>query len=252
MKLSIITAVYNNVRTIEDCIRSVLSQTHPDIEYIVIDGGSRDGTVDLIKKHQGCIAKFVSEPDKGMYDALNKGIGMASGDVIGFLHADDLYADTTVIETVAANMAVHGVDSCYGDLLYVQKENTERTIRYWRSCPYKEGSFQRGWMPPHPTFFVRKKVYEEHGVFDTSFRIAADYELMLRFVEKCRISTAYIPAVLVKMRMGGASNRSIRNLMIKTGEDYRAWTVNGLHRRFYTVPFKNLSKVPQFFGARIA
>jgi glycosyltransferase involved in cell wall biosynthesis len=250
MKLSIITAVYNNVRTINTCMESVLSQIHPDIEYIVIDGGSRDGTVDAVNKHNGHIAKFVSEPDNGIYDALNKGIRMASGEVIGFLHADDFYADTTVLETVAATMASHCVDSCYGDLLYVQKEHTERPIRYWKSCPYKDGLFQSGWMPPHPTFFVRKKIYEAHGVFDSSFRIAADYELMLRFLEKYRISTAYIPSVLVKMRMGGASNRSLRNMMIKTAEDYRAWKVNSLHRRFYTIPFKTLSKVRQFLVAR--
>jgi glycosyltransferase len=252
MKISIITAVYNNVRTINSCMESVLGQTHPDIEYIIVDGGSRDGTVDAIEKHKGNIAKFISEPDNGIYDALNKGIRMASGDVIGFLHADDLYTNNKVLETVAANMALHGVDSCYGDLLYVHKENTERTVRYWKSCPYKDGLFQRGWMPPHPTFFVRKKVYEEHGVFNTSFRIAADYELMLRFLEKNRISTVYIPEVLVKMRMGGASNRSLRNMMVKTVEDYLAWKVNSLHRRFYTIPFKNLSKVGQFIFDRTA
>jgi len=250
MKISIITAVYNNVRTISSCMESVLSQTHPDLEYIIVDGGSQDGTADVIRKYRKNIAKFVSEQDNGIYDALNKGIRMASGDVIGFLHADDLYADNTVIETVAANMALHDVDSCYGDLIYVQKDNTRRTIRYWKSCPYKEGLFQRGWMPPHPTFFVRRKVYEAHGVFDTSFRISADYELMLRFLEKNRISTVYIPEVLVKMRMGGASNRSFRNMMVKTAEDYRAWKVNSLRRRFYTIPFKNLSKVRQFFFAR--
>jgi len=252
MKISIITAVYNNVQTINSCVESVLSQTHPSIEYIVIDGGSRDGTIDAIRKYKGGIAKFISEPDAGTYDALNKGIGMASGDVIGFLHADDFYAANTVIGTVAAHMALHGVDSCYGDLMYVQKDNTERPIRYWRSCPYTDGLFLRGWMPPHPTFFVRKKVYDAYGVFDTSFRIAADYELMLRFLEKYRISSAYIHEVLVKMRMGGTSNLGLRNMMVKTAEDYRAWKVNSLHRRFYTIPFKNMSKVGQFVAARRA
>jgi len=247
MKISIITAVYNNVRTINTCMESVFSQTYPDVEYIVIDGGSKDGTVEAIKKYKKNITKFVSEPDNGMYDALNKGIRMASGEVIGFLHADDFYADNTVIEIVAANMASHGVDSCYGDLLYVHKDDTDRIIRYWKACPYREGLFQKGWMPPHPTFFVRRKVYDEHGVFDISFTIAADYELMLRFLEKNRISTVYIPHVLVKMRMGGASNRSLGNVMTKTREDYRAWRVNALRRRFYTIPFKNLSKVGQFF-----
>lgn len=246
MKLSIITAVYNNVRTIDDCIQSVLDQTRPDVEYIVIDGGSRDGTIDIINKHKGRIAAFISGPDKGRYDAMNKGIRMASGEVIGFLHADDLYANTNVLETVAQRMASQGVDSCYGNLRYVQKQNTERTVRYWKSCSYQEGLFQRGWMPPHPTFFVRKKVYDAYGVFDANFSISADYELMLRLFEKHHISSVYIPEVLVKMRVGGASNRSLRNMMIKTAEDYRAWKVNSLPRRFYTIPLKNLSKVGQF------
>lgn len=250
MKISIITAVYNNVRTIDDCIQSVLGQTYSDIEYIIIDGGSRDGTVDEIKKHERHIAKFISEPDKGMYDAMNKGIRMASGDVIGFLHGDDLYANNKVLETVAGRMDSNNIDSCYGDLLYVRRDNIKKTVRYWKSCPHQDGLIQQGWIPPHPTFFVRRKVYEAHGVFDTSFTISADYELMLRFLEKNRISTVYIPEVLVKMRMGGASNRSFRNMMVKTAEDYRAWKVNSLRRRFYTIPFKNLSKVRQFLFAR--
>lgn len=248
MKISIITAVCNGADTIGDCLESVKGQTHPDVEHIIIDGGSTDGTVDLIRARGGHAAKFVSEPDNGIYDALNKGIAMATGDVIGFLHADDLYHTDTVLGSVARTMAGDGADSCYGDLLYVERRNPGKIVRHWRSGPFRLGLFERGWMPPHPAFFVRRAAYEKYGMFNTSFRIAADYELMLRFLRKHRISTAYLPAVLVRMRTGGVSNRSVRNLVLKTSEDYRAWRVNSLPRKWYTIPMKNLSKLPQFFA----
>jgi glycosyltransferase involved in cell wall biosynthesis len=247
MKVSIITAVFNNKSCIEACMQSVLGQTYRNIEYIVIDGGSTDGTLELIKRYGDRISKWTSGPDNGIYDALNNGLGLATGDVIGFLHADDIYANDRVIEKVALELEKRKVDSCYGDLLYVDSDNPEKVIRYWRASPYRPGLFERGWMPPHPTFFVRKKVYEKYGCFNTEFRIAADYELMLRFLEKHRISTWYIPEVLIRMRTGGASNKSLTNLLTKTAEDYRAWRVNNLKRNFYTIPFKNLSKIPQFF-----
>lgn len=247
MKISIITAVYNNKQYIGDCIESVISQSFRDIEYIVIDGGSTDGTLDIIKKYSGCISKWTSGPDNGIYDALNKGIKSATGDLIGFIHADDLYAHDKVIAKVVSELARHNADSCYGDLLYVDKKNTEKIIRYWKSRPYRQGLFQRGWMPPHPTFFVKKEIYDRCGSFNTDFRIASDYELMLRFLEKEKISTCYVPEVLIKMRIGGASNRGLENITIKTMEDYRAWQVNHLPRKFYTIPLKNLSKIPQFF-----
>lgn len=247
MKVSIITAVFNGREFIEATIQSVLDQTYDNIEYIVVDGGSTDGTLEIIKKYADRISKWTSGPDKGIYDALNKGIRLSSGDVIGFLHADDLYADEKVVGKVAMLMTRSKADSCYGDLLYVDKNDTGRVIRYWKSCPYGKGLFQRGWMPPHPTFFVRKEIYGRCGPFNTDFRIASDYELMLRFLEKEKISTCYIPEVLLKMRIGGTSNRSLRNVAIKTMEDYRAWQINHLQKKFYTIPFKNLSKIPQFF-----
>lgn len=247
MKVSIITAVLNNKELIEACMQSVLAQTYRNIEYIIIDGGSADGTLEVIKKHENKIAKWISEPDKGIYDALNKGIRLAQGEIIGFLHADDVYADDKAIEKVADIFTKYNVDSCYGDLLYVDKNNPEKIIRYWKSDPYKEGLFRKGWMPPHPTFFVKRKIYGKYGSFNADFKIAADYELMLRFLEKHKISAFYIPEVLIKMRIGGASNRSLRNLIIKTTEDYKAWKVNNLNKCFYTIPFKNLSKIPQFF-----
>ena len=247
VKVSIITSAYNSEGTIEDTIKSVVNQTYRDIEYIIIDGGSTDRTPEILRQYEDEISICVSEPDNGIYHALNKGIRLSTGDIIGFLHADDFYENDNVIETVVSRMKEHDVDSCYGDLLYVNKKNTEKIIRFWKSCPYTEGLFQKGWMPPHPTFFVRKEVYREYGDFNTAFKIAADYELMLRFLEKNKISTHYIPEVLIKMRTGGASNRSLKNIVLKTTEDYMAWKVNDLDGPFYTIPLKNLSKIPQFF-----
>ncbi len=247
MKVSIITVSLNSCETIEDSIQSVLNQKYKNIEYIIIDGGSSDGTVEIIKKFQDKIAKWVSEYDKGIYHALNKGIGLATGDIIGFLHADDVYAHNLVIDLIVSRMMNYDTESCYGDLLYVHKKDINKTIRYWKSCPYHEGLFKKGWMPPHPTFFVRRKIYDRYGYFNTEFKIAADYELMLRFLEKNKISTCYLPGVLIKMRTGGESNRSLKNLIIKSSEDYRAWNVNKLNGGFYTIALKNLSKISQFF-----
>jgi glycosyltransferase involved in cell wall biosynthesis len=246
LRISIITAVYNSAATIADCVQSVQRQTC-EVEHIVVDGCSTDSTLEIVRRHAPS-ARVLSERDNGIYDALNKGIGMATGDVIGFLHADDIYADDKVIERVAQRLAEKSADSCYGDLLYVHRRDTGKIIRYWRSGAYCEGLFEKGWMPPHPTFFVKKEIYERLGAFSRDFRIAADYELMLRFLVKHRISTTYIPDVLIKMRVGGASNRSLRNLFIKTSEDYKAWSSNGLPSKWYTIPFKNLSKIPQFFS----
>ncbi len=247
MKVSIITASFNNRDTIEDSIRSVLSQKYENVEYIVVDGGSSDGSLEIIKRYQDKIAKWVSESDKGIYHALNKGLEMSTGDIIGFLHADDVYAHSMVIDLVVSRIMNCDTESCYGDLLYVHKKDINKTIRYWKSRTYSTGLFKKGWMPPHPTFFARKKTYDKYGFFNTGFKIAADYELMLRFLERNKITTHYIPDVLVKMRTGGKSNRSLKNMFIKSSEDYKAWKVNKLDGGLYTIALKNLSKIPQFF-----
>lgn len=249
MKISIITSVYNNEETIAEAIESVLSQTYDNIEYIVVDGASKDGTVDIIQKYADKITTFVSEADKGIYDGLNKGIGLATGDVVGFLHSDDLFEDAFVVEKIAEAFQKSKADSVYGDLTYVSKEDTSKVVRFWKSGVCTLAKLKRGWMPPHPTFYVRREVYEKYGVFDTSFQIAADYDSILRFLGRESIMTHYIPEVLVKMRVGGASNKSFKNLLQKSREDVRAMKKNGVGH-LGTLFAKNASKLPQFFKKR--
>jgi glycosyltransferase involved in cell wall biosynthesis len=248
LRVSIITIVYNNRATFEDSVKNVLSQSYNQIEYVVVDGGSNDGTIDIIQAYRERISQWISEPDQGIYDAMNKGIRMASGEVIGFLHSSDVYAHPRVIEEVAQVFENSNVSSVYGDLQYVDQKDLNRVIRNWKSAPYHHGKFKQGWMPPHPTFFVRKEIYEKYGYFNTHFRIAGDYELMLRFLERYGISAAYIPEVLVKMRWGGMSNGGVKNILIKSYEDYRAWGMNDLNGGVHTILFKNLCKIPQFWG----
>jgi glycosyltransferase len=207
MKVSIITPVLNGQETLEATIGSILCQGHKDIEYIIVDNGSTDGTLDIINKYRNRIAKVLFESERGIYTTMNTGLKNAEGEIIGILNSDDIYANDKVIETVVSQMTEHNTRSCYGDLLYVNKNNMSRTIRHWKSRPYHKHLLKRGWMPPHPTFFVKKEVYDKYGIFDTDFKIAADYELMLRFLEKNKITSHYIPDVLVKMRVGGISNR---------------------------------------------
>ena len=246
MKVSIITVVYNNKDTIKDAIESVLNQTYKNIEYIIVDGGSTDGTVNIIKNYEDKIDKFISEKDNGIYDAMNKGIKLASGDIVGILNSDDFYASNNIIEKVVNEFIEKKVDSVYGDLVYVDAKNTDKIVRYWRSKPFKEGLFKKGWHPPHPTFFVRKEIYNKCGLFNLNFKIAADYELMLRFLEKCKISSSYIPQVLVKMRIGGESNKNIKNIIKANIECLKAWEVNDLTVNYFLFFIKPISKILQF------
>ncbi|MGA1933796.1 glycosyltransferase family 2 protein [Arcobacter sp. YIC-464] len=245
MKVSIITSVWNNKETIEDAIKSVLLQNYPDIEYIIVDGASSDGTVNIIKKYEDQITTFVSEKDKGIYDGLNRGVSLATGDIIGFLHSDDIYADETIISNVVETFKSNDTDSIYGDLVYVDKKNTSKIFRYWKSGEYSYKKLTNGWMPPHPTFFVKREFYKKHGNFDLNFGIAADYDFMLRMLGKYKITTSYLPKVLYKMRVGGASNRSLKNIIQKSKEDIKALKNNGIGG-WHTIVMKNLSKIPQF------
>lgn len=247
MKISIITVTYNSAATLEETILSVINQTYQNIEYIIVDGKSTDSTLSIIDKHKDRIAKFVSEKDNGIYDALNKGISMASGDVVGILHSDDFYTSNEVLQKIAERFIKDNCEALYGDLLYVSKDNTDKIIRKWRAGEFKSNSFLFGWMPPHPTFFVKKEVYEKHKAFNLDFKTSADYELMLRLLYKHKIKTSYLPEFIVKMRMGGQSNISTKNRIIANLEDRKAWEVNGLKPYFFTLFFKPLRKLSQFF-----
>lgn len=244
MKVTIITACFNSAATIRDTIESVLSQDYAEIEYIIVDGASSDNTLAIVNEYSGRIAKVVSEKDSGIYFALNKGISLATGDVIGILHADDVYSGKGVISSVMQKM--QQVDGVYGDLQYVDRSDLTKVIRNWKSGMYHAGMFRKGWMPPHPTFFLKKKCYDQYGTFNTSFRTAADYELMLRMIHKHGISLAYIPEVLVKMRVGGVSNVSLKNRIKANREDKQAWIINGLKPGMFTLIRKPLSKLGQY------
>lgn len=233
MKISIITPVYNDPRVCR-ALDSILSQDYEgEPEIIVVDGGSTRSTLDVLERYRRHIAVLVSEPDRGVYDAMNKGIRLATGEVVGILNADDRYNDPLVLRDVATVLADNKVDACYGDLVYV--DSKDRVVRYWKSGPYRPIRFYFGWMLPHPTFFVRRNVYEQYGYFDLNNPIAADYELMLRFLLKNKLSVRYIPRVLVRMSLGGKSNRSIGNIIRANIEVWRAWRKNNL-RFGYLVP----------------
>lgn len=261
VSFSIITATYNAAAHLRHCFASVAAQTVP-CEHIIVDGGSNDGTLVIIEKYAKQIrpiesgasfcpvtARYVTENDNGIYDALNKGIALATGDIIGILHADDFYPSSEILSRVVSAFAESEIDACYGDLLYVKEVKPEqfKTVRYWHSGPYSSERFKWGWMPPHPTFFVRRSVYEQFGRFNLEMGTAADYELMLRFMLKYDISCRYIPDILVHMRTGGVSNRSFRNRILANRYDKKAWDVNSLKPYPWTLALKPFRKIPQWF-----
>jgi glycosyltransferase involved in cell wall biosynthesis len=221
MKITIITVAFNAADTIADTLRSVAAQTYPDIEHILIDGASTDATMTIVQQHGGHLANCISEPDRGIYDAMNKGIALATGEIIGFLNADDFYASSESLNLIASTFNNLDIEACYGDLLYVSKNDTTQIVRYWRSSNYKLDSFKTGWCPPHPTFFVRRKIYEQYGGFRHDLKIAADIEIMHRLLEVQKIRALYIPETIIKMRTGGESNKNLRNILLQNREILR-------------------------------
>ncbi len=247
MKVSIITATYNSAETITECINSVLNQTYTDIEYIIIDGGSEDDTVNIVAeaaKLNGHII-FNSEPDNGIYDALNKGIAAATGTIIGFVHSDDFLADRDVIASIVETLTAENADGVYGDLHYVSYDNTDKIIRNWVSKPYKKKLLKKGWMPAHPSLFLKKEIYDTYGLFNMSYKIAADYDFILRVFKQKDLKFSYLEKTIIKMRVGGTSNNSFKNIVQKTKEDFQAIKDNNIGG-FGTILLKNITKIKQF------
>lgn len=246
MKISVITVAYNSAETIEDTIKSVAEQDYTDIEHIVIDGGSNDGTLEIIEKYRDRLGKVVTEPDEGIYHAMNKGLALATGEIVGFLNSDDLYTDSSVVRQIVNTFQDRMVDACYADLVYVSKNN-ERVIRYWRSSPFEKGNFTYGWCPPHPTFYTRKSVVEQLGEFDQSVKIAADVELMMRYLEWSGVRAHYIPRTWVTMRVGGKTNQSLRNIFQQNKEVLSALRRNNTHVSMFSfVACKTINRVGQY------
>lgn len=247
MKISLVTAVYNRRDTIEDAIKSARSQNYQNVEHVIIDGASTDGTLDIVNKLADERTVLVSEKDGGIYDALNKGIHLATGDVIGLLHSDDFLASRNVLEMVAKTFADPSIDAVYGDLQYVSQANTSKVVRHWKAGEFHPSKLAKGWMPPHPTLFLRKDVFERFGGYDTSYQISADYDAILRWFGQGKIKSRYIPEVLVKMRVGGESNKSVAKILEKSREDYRALRSNKIGG-IGALVWKNASKLGQFIG----
>ncbi len=245
MKISIITVVFNGEKTIRETIESVLAQDFGEVEYIIVDGKSTDTTLEIIKSYSGRITKFISEPDRGIYDAMNKGLQLATGEIVGLLNADDVFASPDVLSLVAATFLNSGVDAVYGDLQYFDS-HTGRITRNWRAGNYRNGLFLWGWMPPHPSFFIRRSWYQKFGVFRLDLGTAADYELMLRMIHKYGAKLAYVQKVLVRMRAGGVSNLSLKNRLSANRNDRRAWELNEINRYPVTTLLKPFRKILQF------
>ena len=246
-KISIITVSFNSAKTIKDTIESIISQNYNNIEYLIIDGGSLDGTIDIAKKYSNHIEYIVSDSDNGIYDAMNKGIKAATGDIIGILNSDDFYPNSEIISNVAKIFSKSECDCLYGDLVYVNKRDRQKIVRYWKSGDFSISKLENGWTLPHPTFFVRKSVYDEYGLYNTDFKTASDYEMILRLLYKNKLKVAYFPEVMVNMRIGGESNRSFWNRLRANQEDGLAWTYNKLNKPMFIRIKKPLQKLKQFF-----
>ena len=240
MKISIITVCYNAQETIKETLRSLLSQDYPEIEHIVIDGASTDATQSILERYRHRLAHLVSEPDKGIYDAMNKGIALATGDIIGILNADDVYATPHVLSTIAATFRAEPLDAVYGDLIYFSTNNPDKVLRRYRSSHFRSSRLQWGFVPAHPTLFLKRSVYEKFGVFCPDYRIAGDYELIARIFKDNGLRYRYIPEIFVRMRIGGASTRSLYSMLRHNSEIIRACRANNIDTNWLMI----LSKYP--------
>jgi glycosyltransferase involved in cell wall biosynthesis len=245
IKVSIITATFNCEKSVVNCIKSVNSQQSLNYERIYVDGKSSDNTIKLIEKHEKSKYKLISEPDTGIYDALNKGIKMASGDIIGFLHSDDSFNSSSTVSKIVNRINRDNLDGVYGDLNYINPKHSNKIIRKWVSSNFNYSLLKKGWMPPHPTLFLKKEVYLKYGLYDSSFKISADYDFILRILKDRNINIGYLPEVVTNMSIGGASNKNLKNIIIKVKEDYRAIRNNKIGG-LTTLFIKNISKLKQF------
>lgn len=245
MKISIITACFNSEKTIRDTIESVLSQNYSNIEYIIVDGASNDGTMAIIKEYGDRIANVISERDQGIYDAMNKGILAASGEIIGIINSDDFYENNDVISSIAREFETKEVDSIFADLVYINHDQPHKVVRYYNSANFTPSKFAYGWMPAHPTFFTKKNIYEKYGLFKLDYKIASDYELLTRFLAKYKISYSYIPKVIIKMRTGGLSTKNLKSNWIINKEIVRACKENGIETNIVKVYSKYFTKFLQ-------
>lgn len=249
MKISIITASYNSAKTLRDTIESVLNQTYDNIEYIIIDGGSKDNTLDIVKEYESKFngrLKWISEKDNGIYDAMNKGIGLASGEVVGILNSDDFYTDNNVVSEIIDCFESNNIDSLFANLYFVKQDDISKIVRVWKSSPYYNNAFSKGWHPSHPTFYVKNEIYKKYGVFDLNFDVSADFELMLRFIEKYKISTYYLDRFTVKMRYGGESTGSISKIIIGNKNILKAFKKNGIKVSVFYPIIRLVPKVLEF------
>jgi glycosyltransferase len=248
MKITLVTATFNSEQYLEDSIKSIIAQTYKNIEHIVIDGKSTDGTLSIIKKYEPHISKWISETDRGMYDALNKGMQMATGDVIGLVHSNDILASPDVIQTIVDSFNREKADVVYGDLEYVDPADLNKIYRVWKGKPYNRNLFRTGWMPAHPTFYIRRELVEKYGGYQSHYFSSADYEFMARYLYKHRLSAYYIPKLIVKMRRGGQSNSNLKKRLRANRRDYLAMKKNGIPFPFLVSILKPLSKLHQYTG----
>lgn len=248
MKVTLITVTYNSAQYLSDCIDSVVTQTYKNIEHIIIDGLSTDGTLDIIERYEHHLTHWISEKDQGMYDAINKGIALATGDIIGTLNSDDVLASNDVVQHLVSCFCQHQVDAVYGDLVYLDRKNNQKVLRQWKGSDYKRSRFLYGWMPAHPTFYIRRELIEQLGGYATHYFSACDYEFMVRYLYHHRISAHYLPLLMVKMRAGGQSNKDFGHRLRANRRDYLAMKKNNIPLPFFISILKPLIKIPQFLG----
>jgi glycosyltransferase len=246
MKVSIITVTKNSEKYLSDCIESVRKQNYKDIEHIIIDGKSSDGTLKIIQNNWEYISYWVSESDRGMYDAINKGLQQATGDIVGILNSDDMFASADSVRSIVDGFETSGTDSIYGDLVYVDPKNTQKIIRYWKGISYRHYRFRYGWMPAHPTFYIRRKLIDQYGLYENHYYTAADYEFMARYLFLNKVSSKYIDALLVKMRNGGISNGSLKSRFRANRRDFLAMKKNKIPFAFFVSILKPILKLPQY------